>query len=330
MKVLVTGGAGYIGSTTAAELLRRGHEVVVLDSLVRGHRAAVPTGAAFVHGDIADRSVLVPILAEARFDALVHFAAFAYVGESMSEPAMYLDNNVARSLVLFREALGHGVRRIVFSSSCTVYGLPARLPLDESHPKAALSPYGASKIMCEQALRWFADATPDLSAVALRYFNAAGATEERGEDHDPETHLIPLAIDAAMGHSEPLVIFGDDYDTKDGTCLRDYVHILDLAEAHALSVEAGDHEGFHAYNVGAGRAYSVREVLAEIEAVSGRPVPFKVGPRREGDAPALFAGTELIRDRLGWRAKFSSLARIVSDAVRWHPQSSTASVDRGE
>lgn len=318
MKILVTGGAGYIGSTTADVLIQSGHEVVILDDLSRGHRAAVPSEARLVVGDIGDREALQALLGEGGFEGLVHFAAYAYVGESTSNPGLYLRNNAAGSFVLFEEAYRAGIRRVVFSSSCTVYGVPRALPLVEEHPQAALSPYGASKMMCEDALRWFAGAYDDFGAVALRYFNAAGATEQRGEDHSPETHLIPLAIQAAAGRRGPLTIFGADYPTRDGTCVRDYVHILDLADAHAKAIAAAGEPGFRAYNVGSGVGQTVREVLDTVGEVVGRPVPHDLGERREGDAPELYAAGARIREDLGWEARHSDLRRIVSDAWRWH------------
>lgn len=317
MKVLVTGGAGYIGSVTATALLAAGHEVVVLDDLSRGHREAVPGGARFVQGDIGDAALVAATLPGV--EALVHFAAFAYVGESGRAPALYLRNNVAGSLVLFEQALRAGVRRFVFSSSCTVYGMPQRLPLTEDHPRSAISPYGASKLMCEESLEWLTRAHDDLGAVALRYFNASGAASaDRGEDHDPETHLVPLALFAAAGRTGPLTIFGDDYPTPDGTCVRDYVHVLDLADAHVRAVQAAAKPGFRAYNVGSGVGHSVRDVLAMTQRVTGRPVPVVMGTRRDGDAPALYAAGDRIRAELGWEPRHSSLERIVSDAWAWH------------
>lgn len=318
LTALVTGGAGYIGSTTAAALLARGHAVVVLDDLSRGHRAAVPDGCALVVGDCGDRDLVARTVADHGCDALVHFAAFAYVGESVREPGRYLANNAAASMVLFDTAIAAGIRRVVFSSSCTVYGVPQALPLREDHPRAALSPYGATKIMCEDALRWFCEASDDLGAICLRYFNASGAAPERGEDHDPETHLVPLAIAAALGRGGQLTIFGDDYATKDGTCVRDYVHVLDLADAHVRALEAAATPGLRAYNVGSGVGHTVREVLAMVERVTGCPVPHAVGARRPGDAPGLYAAGDRIRAELGWRPEHSALEQIVADAVAWH------------
>ena len=318
MKILVTGGAGYIGSTTADILAGRGHEVVVLDDLSRGHKAAVPTGCRLVEANIGDREAVAKLLSEGGFEGLVHFAAYAYVGESTTDPGLYLKNNVAGSLVLFDEAYKAGIRRTVFSSSCTVYGVPSALPLVEDHSHDALSPYGASKIMCEQALGWFAKAHDDFGAVALRYFNASGATEVRGEDHAPETHLIPLAIAAAAGRRPPLTVFGTDYPTRDGTCVRDYVHILDLADAHARALDAAAEPGFRAYNVGSGVGYTVKEVLDVVGEVVGTPVPSTLGERRDGDAPALYAAGEKIRTELGWVPEHSDLRRIVTDAWAWH------------
>jgi UDP-glucose 4-epimerase len=323
LRVLVTGGAGYIGSTTAAVLRDRGHAVVVLDDLSRGHRAAVPAGCPLVVGDCGDRALVARTITAHGCEALVHFAAFAYVGESVQEPGRYLVNNGGASFALFDAAVAAGVRRIVFSSSCTVYGTPQTLPLPEDHPRTALSPYGATKIMCEDALDWLTRAHGGLGAVCLRYFNAAGATPERGEDHRPETHLIPLALQAAAGRGPRLTVFGDDYDTRDGTCVRDYVHVLDLADAHVRALVAAARPGLRAYNVGTGDGYTVREVLAAVERVTGRPVPHDVGPRRPGDAPGLYAAGARIRGELGWAPQHSALERIVADAWAWsaaHPE----------
>ena len=288
MKILVTGGAGYIGSTTADELIQAGHEVVILDNLSRGHRAAVPAGARLVVGDIGDREALQALFAEGGFEGLVHFAAYAYVGESTSDPGLYLRNNAAGSFVLFEEAYRAGVRRVVFSSSCTVYGVPQALPLVEDHPQAALSPYGASKMMCEDALRWFASAYDDFGAVALRYFNAAGATEQRGEDHSPETHLIPLAIEAAAGPA------GSTDDLRDRlpdarrhlrAGLRPYPRPGRRPREGPSSRPASRASGPTTSARGVGQ--TVREVLDMVGEVVGSPVPHDLGERREGRRPGV-------------------------------------------
>ena len=318
MRILVTGGAGYIGSVTAALLSRQGHDVTVYDNLSRGHTACVVPGCRFVKGDIADRSTLRQTLERGRHEAVVHFAAYAYVGESVEEPERYLTNNVAGSIALFEETIRAGICRLVFSSSCSVYGTPRKLPLTEEHPRAPLSPYAASKVMCEDALRWLARAREELGVVCLRYFNAAGAAGELGEDHRPETHLIPLAIGAAAGRGAPLTIFGNDYDTRDGTCERDYVHVLDLADAHLRAVEAAGIPGWRVYNVGSGEGHTVLELLRALERLTGHPVPRDFGDRRPGDAPSLVANGDRIRRHLSWQPRFSSLERIITDAWKWH------------
>jgi UDP-glucose-4-epimerase GalE len=320
--VLVTGGAGYIGSHALRELRESGHEVVVLDNLYRGHRVAVPEDVTLLAADLADPDALARGLEGA--DAVVHFAALLSVGESVREPAAYWRTNVVKGLALL-EAMGRaGVRRIVFSSTCATYGNPVRLPMDEDHPQDPINPYGASKRAFEGALRDFARAGL-LRAVALRYFNACGCHPDGtlGEDHDPEDHIIPRAVDAALGFGPALTIFGDDYDTPDGTCVRDYVHVQDLGRAHvaALGLDTGD--PFQAFNLGTGRGHSVREVIAAVERVTGRKVPAAVGPRRPGDPPVLVAAADRARAVLAFEPRWRDLEEIVDSAARWrrrHPK----------
>ncbi|MCL4545311.1 MAG: UDP-glucose 4-epimerase GalE [Chloroflexi bacterium] len=321
MRVLVTGGAGYIGSHTTRRLAAAGFETAVFDNLGTGHRWAVRWGPLF-EGDLNDEQALAAAFATFRPDAVVHFAASAYVGESVQYPRKYFHNNVVASLSLLDAMLDFNVKTIVFSSSCTTYGMPQRLPLTEDHPQAAVSPYGESKLFVEHALRWYAQAY-GLRFAALRYFNAAGADPdgELGEVHHPETHLIPLAIQAAAGQRPLLEVYGDDYPTPDGTAIRDYIHVADLAEAHALALQHLTRGGESlAVNLGTGRGYSVREVLTTVERIGGLRVPTHVGPRRSGDPPALVADPTQALRVLDWRPQYSSLETIVQTAWRWHAE----------
>jgi UDP-glucose-4-epimerase GalE len=317
--ILVTGGAGYIGSQTCKVLAQAGYTPVALDNLVYGHAWAVRFGP-FVQADILDRAALELAFREHRPEAVLHFAAFAYVGESVANPGKYYRNNVAGTLNLLEAMRDHGCAQLVFSSSCSVYGQPQALPLLEEHPQVPASPYGASKAMSERMIADFGLAH-GLRSVCLRYFNAAGADPEGGlgEDHDPETHLIPLAVEAALGKRPPLQVFGHDYPTPDGTAVRDYVHVLDLAQAHvdALShLESGGASA--AFNLGLGQGTSVLEVLAAVQAVSGRAVPHRMAPRRPGDPPMLAASAELAARVLGWRPRFTDIREIVRTAWDWH------------
>jgi len=314
MNVLVTGGAGYIGSVTVECLLDAGHRVVVFDNLSRGHRSAVDPRAAFVEGDLCEPRALAAAFARESFDAVLHFAAFALVGESMQHPEIYFRNNVAGGLNLLEAMRGRGVRRIVFSSTCATYGVPERVPMDESLPQRPANPYGESKLMLETALRWY-ERLHGFRPVFLRYFNACGATERFGEDHEPETHLIPNILRVALGRSSALPVFGDDYDTPDGTCIRDYIHIADLAQAHILAMD-GDHTG--PFNLGNGSGFSVKEVVEAARTVTGHPIPVRVEPRRPGDPPRLVAAAERARSVLGWRPRRAELKTILSDAWAWH------------
>ena len=317
--VLVTGGAGYIGSHACKALAKAGHVPVVYDNLVYGHREAVRWGP-LVEGDIADRARLDAVIREYRPEAVMHFAAYAYVGESVADPGKYYRNNVAGSLALFEAMRDHGIGRLVFSSTCATYGLPQYTPMDERHPQRPINPYGASKLMVERMIGDFAGAH-GLRAISLRYFNAAGADPdgEIGEDHSPETHLIPLALAAALGSIPQLTIFGEDYDTDDGTCVRDYVHVSDLADAHVLAVEAlaGTPPGLRAFNLGNGSGYSVKQVLSAVERVTGHRVPVRIGLRRSGDPARLVSASDCARKELGWQPRIAGLDEIIASAWRW-------------
>lgn len=316
MKVLVTGGAGYIGSVAADELLKAGHKVTVYDSLVQGHRAAVPEPADFVSGDIMDRAALDQLMAGGGFDAVMHFAAFTEAGASMREPSRFFRNNVCGSLNLIEAAVNHSVPRFIFSSSASVYA-GKDTPLQEEDTLGPASVYGQTKLMIEQMLGWYHQ-IHGLRYAALRYFNAAGATRERGEVHDPETHLIPNILMVALEQRERISIFGDDYPTPDGTCVRDYVHILDLAAAHILALEGLDDRGAMVYNLGNGSGYSNLQVLEAARKVTEHPIPADLTPRRPGDAPSLVADASRIRSDLGWEPRFPDLDEIVASAWAWH------------
>jgi len=321
VRVLLTGGAGFIGSHGVREFLDAGHAVVVLDDLSAGHRAAVPAGVPLFVGDLADRDVVDRALHGV--EAVVHFAGVLDVGESVRAPLKYWRINLQKGVALLEAMVEAGVRRMIFSSTCATYGAPREVPIDESHPQDPINPYGQSKRAFERALADLA-AAGVLRAVALRYFNAAGAHPDGslGEDHDPEIHLIPLAIDAALGRRPALTIFGDDYDTPDGTCIRDYIHVQDLAIAHLLALAAlDDGQAFRAYNLGTETGHSVREVLAAVGEVAGTAVPAAVGPRRAGDPPRLVASAGRIRSELGFKPRHS-LRAVVETALRWrrgHP-----------
>ncbi len=321
MNLLVTGGAGYIGSITAERLLERGHHVVVLDNLSTGHRDAVPAGAAFVEGDVADAERVGDVLDEHDVDAALHFAAVSLVGESMERPALYFRNNTAGSLVLLETLLTHGVKRFVLSSTAALFGTPDAVPIPEEAGVRPESVYGESKALIERALHWL-QRTGGLGYATLRYFNAAGASRALGEDHRPETHLIPLVLQVAAGRRESIKVFGEDYPTPDGTAVRDYVHVLDLAEAHVLAVEALAPGEARAYNLGNGKGFSVREVVEVCRKVTGHAIPEQAAPRRAGDPPVLVADAERIRRDLGWEPRHRDLEAIVASAWAWaqaHP-----------
>lgn len=316
--VLVTGGAGYIGSHTCKALAQSGYRPIVYDSLIRGNSWAVKWGPLEI-GNVMDGERLRDVLRKHRPVGVIHFAAFAYVGESLSEPSNYYHNNVGGSISLLRAMAAEGVHKLVFSSTCATYGTPEANPIHEDMPQAPINPYGQSKLMVEQILR---DCTrqSELTAVALRYFNAAGADVdcEIGEAHDPETHLIPLTLGAVQGTAPALIVFGDDHDTPDGTCIRDYIHVTDLADAHVRALRhAGSNQGFSAFNLGTGRGISINELIAAVQVVTGRTVPFSCGPRREGDPAALVADPSLACETLGWKARHSDLHNILSTAWAW-------------
>ncbi|GIK16680.1 MAG: UDP-glucose 4-epimerase GalE [Planctomycetota bacterium] len=319
MRLLVTGGAGYVGSHCVRELVRAGHEVVVLDDFSAGHRAAIDSNARWVDGDIADRALLDSLFRVEGFDGVLHFAAFLDVGESVREPLKYFRNNVAGSVVLLEAMRDHGVRRLVFSSTCATYGVPPRVPIVEDMPQVPINPYGRTKLAIEWALRDSAAAW-GLGACALRYFNAAGAASDGaiGEDHQPESHLIPLVLQVALGQRPHIGIFGDDYPTPDGTCIRDYIHVEDLAAIHRVAIESQLPGLFRAYNVGTGVGCSVREVIDAARQVTGHPIPAVVSPRREGDPPQLFADPSKAKRELGWQAKIRDIRTVLQTAWRWH------------
>ncbi len=317
--ILVTGGAGYIGSHACKALAAAGYAPVTLDNLVRGHRSAVRWGP-FVEGDLADSGLVRRVLREHRIAAVIHFAAYGYVGESMHEPGKYFANNFGNSVTLVEAMRAEGVEALVFSSTCATYGDPRWLPIDEGHPQQPVNPYGESKLFVERMLAR-CDAAHGLRYAALRYFNAAGADEagDLGEDHEPETHLIPLAIEAAQGRRPHVSVFGTDYPTPDGTAVRDYVHVSDLAAAHVSALERllGGGESL-ALNLGTGHGHSVRQVIRMIEEVGGCKVPVIEAPRRPGDPPELVAASARAATMLGWRARHSDLRNIVTTAWRWH------------
>jgi UDP-glucose 4-epimerase len=317
--VLVVGGAGYIGSHMAAALLDAGYGVVTLDDLSRGHRELVP-GGAFVQGGCGDAPTLDRLFAEHRIGAVMHFAAWALVGESVAKPLDYYRNNVAATAVLLDRMLAHGVKTFIFSSTCAVYGEPERVPIDEDHPTRPTNPYGTTKLTAEHMLADAARAH-GLAYTSLRYFNAAGAHPDRplGERHDPETHLIPLVLQVAAGRRERVAVLGTDYPTRDGTCVRDYVHVCDLAQAHLLALErllAGKPGGI--YNLGSSRGYTVREVIELARKITGHPIPATDAPRRPGDPAVLVASPEKARRELGWQPRFAALETILATAWAWH------------
>ncbi len=319
MAVLVTGGAGYIGSHAVAALLERGEEIVVADNMQQGHRAAVLGGKVY-EGDLRDAAFLDRVFADNEIDAVIHFAANSLVGESMKDPGKYYHNNVYGTLCLLEAMNRHGVRRIVFSSTAATYGEPERVPIEETDRTLPTNAYGETKLAMERMIRWF-DVAHGIRYVSLRYFNAAGAHESGtiGEDHQPESHLIPLVLQAALGQRPHISMFGDDYDTADGSCIRDYIHVSDLADAHVLAVQklrTGSDSAV--YNLGSGNGYSVREVVETARRVTGREIPLVVEPRRAGDPAVLVASSERARRELGWRPERSNLETIIASAWSWH------------
>ena len=314
MRVFLTGGAGYIGSVTSELLLNEGHEVTIFDNLGRGHREAIEPRADFIEGDLRDKDSVADAMAKVKPDAVMHFAAYALVGESMVQPEIYFRNNVVGGINLAEAMLANNVQKIVFSSTCATYGQPERVPITEDEPQRPQNPYGESKLMFEHTLKWYQE-LHGMKPVFLRYFNACGATETYGEDHDPETHLIPLVLRVALGQRESVKIFGDDYDTPDGTCLRDYIHIVDLARAHILALEK-DVSG--PFNLGTGTGNSVLEVIEACREVTGHAIPAELAPRRPGDPARLVAGAEKAETILGWKPKLADMHTIVESAWKWH------------
>jgi UDP-glucose 4-epimerase len=318
MAILVTGGAGYIGSVTTELLRACGEQVIVLDNLSRGYRVAVAPEVPFYEGNVGDRELVTRIVSEHDIDACVHFAAFAYVAESVTEPTTYYENNVEQGLRLLGALVGAGVRRVVFSSTCATYGEPQRIPIDEAHQQMPTNPYGWSKLFVERIMADY-DRAYDLRFVALRYFNASGATPERGERHEPETHLIPLVLKAAQGEMERVTVFGNDYPTTDGTCVRDYIHVSDLAAAHALSLEylrSGNVST--AINLGNGQGYSVLEVIEAARQVTGKDIAVEMQVRRPGDPSHLVADAARAHTVLGWQPQQPDLDAIIGSAWEWH------------
>jgi UDP-glucose 4-epimerase len=321
MKVLVTGGAGYIGSATVATLLAKNHEVLVFDNFKNGHRDAVPEGVKVYQGDLRNEMHILSALISFEPDAIIHFAAYAYVGESMEKPHMYYDNNVRGTMNLMHAIMqaDNIPKKIIFSSSCATYGTPAELPITEDMPQRPENPYGQTKLDCENMIKWYTSTIPGMTYTFLRYFNAAGGLPELGlgEQHDPETHLIPLIMDAVIGKREKVYVFGTDYDTPDGSCVRDYIHIQDLADAHVLALD-DDKNDF--YNLGTGVGYSVLDLIVSVAGVTGVDVPFETKGRRPGDPAALYADNKKALEGLGWKPKHSSLQNIVESAWDWHTE----------
>lgn len=323
MKILVTGGAGYIGSIVVEQLVKSGQDVVVYDNLFQGHKAAVHPEAQLVVGDLADIALLTQTFAEHQFEAVMHFASYTLVGESVAKPFLYLGDNVTNGLNLLRVMAETGAKYFILSSTANLFDDPEEIPISEKERIVPGSPYGESKFILERMLYWL-DRTIGLRYTALRYFNAAGASPVYGEDHDPETHIIPLILWVALGKRDKFTIFGDDYPTYDGTCVRDYIHVLDLAQAHILALQAlADGGPSRTFNLGNGQGYSIQEVLAIARNITGHPIPSDFGPRRPGDPAELIAASDSIKQELGWKPKHSDLEKIVSDAWRWfqqHPQ----------
>ena len=314
MRILVTGGAGYIGSVCVEDLLNRGHNVTVFDNLTEGHRKAVDGRAKFVEGDLADQPAVSDLIRMEGPEAVMHFAANALVGESMQNPYKYFYNNVSCGLNLLHAMVENGVRRFVFSSTCATYGIPETVPIDELAPQKPVNPYGESKLIFEKILRWF-DQIHGVTFASLRYFNAAGATEAFGEDHRVETHLIPCVLQVPLGKRKHAEVFGTDYPTPDGSCIRDYIHVADLAQAHALALEVKESDFF---NLGIGGGVSVLEVIDACKKVTGKDIPTLMQPRRPGDPPRLIASAGKAREVLGWRPQFDRIEDIVSSAWSWH------------
>ncbi len=324
MNVLVTGGAGYIGSHAVKRLLEAGHRVVVLDNLFRGHRAAVPRGVAFEELDLRQTEAVTNALTHHRIDCVMHFAALAYVGESVTQPLRYYDNNTAGSLSLLRAIDAAGVRKLVFSSTCATYGEPTDMPITEATGQQPINPYGWSKLMTERVLKDYAASKKEFAFAALRYFNVAGSAADGsiGEDHEPETHIIPVMLNAALGKVPGVTVFGEDYATPDGTCIRDYIHVEDLIEAHVMVMEKLAPGEQRIYNLGIGRGVSVKQLIDAARRVTGVDFKVTMGARRAGDPPMLYANADRIRSELGWSPRYTDLQRVIETAWRWfkaHP-----------
>jgi len=321
MNILVTGAAGYVGSVCAAELVRQKHQVIGYDNLMAGHRAALHPGIKFVRGNVADTAKLKEVCHEHHIEAVMHFAASALIDESIRAPHLFYRNNVSASIALLEVLIQLKIGKLIFSSSAAVYGEPKSIPITEEHPTAPVNSYGETKLVIERALAWYHRAYR-LKCVVLRYFSAAGAMDLLGEDHRPETHLLPRLLDVALNPHKPFEIYGDDYPTPDGTCIRDFVHIRDIAQAHILALRALPKIGFGIYNVGHGRGYSIREVVKAVEEITGRKLPMRVGTRRPGDPAVLVASPEKLRRELKWKPRYSDLHTIVQSAWTWklsHP-----------
>lgn len=318
MKLFVTGGAGYIGSICVEELLNAGHQVTVFDNLSEGHRQAIDPRARAIEGNLADREAVRKALSDSGAEAVLHFAAHALVGESMTNPSKYFRNNVASGINLLDAMVACGVKKMIFSSTCAIYGIPDRVPMTEDLPQAPNNPYGESKLMFEKMLRWY-DAIHGIRHVNFRYFNAAGATEKLGEHHHVETHLIPNVLFVALGQKPHVEIFGTDYPTPDGTCIRDYIHIVDLAQAHILGLKKLAAGGASdSFNLGNGDGYSVRQVIETARQITGHPIPAVEKPRRAGDPPRLVASAQKAMRELGWHPRFPKLTEIIASAWKWH------------
>lgn len=318
MTILVTGGAGYIGSAVVEDLTRKGEKVVVLDNLVYGHRQSVNQEIPFYEGNIGDKAFVEDIIREHKIEACMHFSAFAYVGESVEKPQIYYENNFVQTLHLLDTLIANDVKKFIFSSTCATYGEPQYVPIDERHPQWPENPYGWTKFMVERALADY-DRAYGLKYVALRYFNACGATEKCGEHHDPETHLIPLILFAAQGRRDSISIFGDDYPTPDGTAIRDYIHIADLSQAHLLALEYLNGGGASEFiNLGNGNGYSVKEVIEAARNVTGKNIEARIAPRRAGDPSRLVANAAKAREVLGWNPQFPEIEKIIESAWAWH------------
>ena len=316
MNILVTGGAGYIGSIVVEQLIKAGESVVVFDNLYQGHKHAVHPQAAFIQGDLSNRAEIDAVFKAHAIDAIMHFASHTLVGESMEQPFLYLGENVTNALNLLQAATAHNTRKFILSSTANLFDDPEKIPIAATERIVPGSPYGESKYIIERYLRWM-DKIYGMRYTALRYFNAAGASEERGEDHHPELHLIPIVLEVARGMRDKLTIFGNDYNTPDGTCVRDYIHVLDLAQAHILALRNLD-RGSRTYNLGNGKGYSIMEVVETARQITGHPIPVEIGPRRPGDPDILIADSEQIRQDLGWQPQYPELRDIVQSAWKWH------------